>query len=268
MEQLGKVGLALGGGGAKGFAHIGVIKALEEYKIPIHQVAGTSMGSIVGVLHCAGFTADQILAFLKEEKVWNWFKIDILKGGLVNLSGVKEALFKYLKHESFEQLQLPFYVTASNLNTGKAKVVSEGEQLLEWVTASCSVPVAFSPVIMDGYTYVDGGIFLNLPAEPLMYVCDTVIGSSVIPDKKIDNIKNAKDVAERVFNLSIIQNQRSSKLHCDYFIEAKKLNNYSMWDFHKFEEIVEIGYRNAIKKLEKDILPNIKGNTSIKPIGS
>lgn len=257
MKQLGKTGLALGGGGAKGFAHIGVIKALEEYSIPIHSVAGTSMGAIIGVLYSAGFDADTIARKLKEEKVWNWFNIDLLKGGLVNLNGVKEALYEHLGHEDFSKLKKPFCVTASNLNTGKVKVVSEGQQLFEWVIASSSVPVAFTPTVIDGYTYVDGGLFMNLPAEPLMFDCDTVIGSSVVADKKIDKIKNTKDVAERVFNLSILQNERISRLHCDYFIETKKLTKYSMWDFNKFDEIIEHGYNSAKRKIENEILPNI-----------
>jgi len=255
MEKLGKVGLALGGGGAKGFAHIGVLKVLEEYNIPIDRVAGTSMGSIVGVLYCAGYSADDILNMLKEEKVWNWFKIDILRGGLVNLNGVKETLRRYIGHEDFSLLKKPFYVAVSNLNTGKIKVVSEGNNLFEWVIASSSVPVAFTPIKINGYTYVDGGLLMNLPADPLMFECDTVIGSNVIADAKEDSIDNAKDVAERVFNLSVIQNQRISKLHCDYYIEPKKLSNYSMWDFNKFDEIVEIGYKSAKKRIERDLLP-------------
>jgi len=257
MELLGKVGLALGGGGAKGFAHIGILKALEEYKIPIHKIAGTSMGSIVGALYCAGYSANEILKMLQEEKIWNWFKIDILKGGLVNLNGVKEILRKHIGHDEFSKLKKPFYVAVSNLNSGKVKVISEGNMLLEWIAASCSIPVAFSPVTINNDTYVDGGLFMNLPSDPLMFDCDTVIGSNVIADSKVETIANAKDVAERVFNLSIIQNQRISKLHCDLYIESKKLVNYSMWDFNKFDEIIEIGYKAAKKKIERDLLPQI-----------
>ncbi len=260
MIQLGKTGLALGGGGAKGFAHIGVLKALEEFQIPIHRVAGTSMGAIIGVLYSAGLSADTIHQKLMEEKVWNWFNIDILKGGLINLNGVKEILREHLGHEDFAHLKLPFCVTASNLNIGKVKVISEGNQLFDWVIASSSVPVAFTPAVIDGHTYVDGGLFMNLPAEPLMFDCDTVIGSSVIADKKIENIKNAKDVAERVFNLSILQNQRISRQHCDFYIETKKLNNYSMWDFNKYEEIVELGYESARKKIENTLIPQLNNS--------
>lgn len=257
MKHLGKVGLALGGGGARGFAHIGTLKALEEYNIPVHKLSGTSMGSIIGVLHCAGFTADEIHTKLKDEKVWNWFKIDILKGGLINLNGVKETLIKHIGHEDFSQLKIPFFVPVSNLNTGKVKVISEGDMLFDWVLASSSIPVAFTPFKHNENTFVDGGLFMNLPTEPLMFDCDTVIASSVITDKHIENIGNAKDVAERVFNLSIIQNQRVSKLHCDYCIEAKKLSSYSIWDFNKFEEIIEVGYKAAKKKIEKSILPTV-----------
>lgn len=255
--ELGKVGLALGGGGAKGFAHIGVIKALEEHQFKISKVSGTSMGAIVGVLYAAGYSSDDMLNFLQEEKVWNWFKIDLLKGGLVNLKGAKEALMKYIGHDDFARLKKPFYVTASNLNNGRIKVVSEGKQLFDWVIASSSVPVAFTPQEINNNIYVDGGLFMNLPSEPLMFDCDMVIGSSVIADKRVEKVKNAKDVAERVFNLSIIQNERISKLHCDYCFEIKKLNKYSMWDFHKFDEIVEIGYSIAKKKMQNDLLPQI-----------
>ncbi|MCT4587701.1 MAG: patatin-like phospholipase family protein [Carboxylicivirga sp.] len=257
MMELGKVGLALGGGGAKGFAHIGVIKALEEHQFKISKVSGTSMGAIVGVLYAAGYSSDDMLNFLQEEKVWNWFKIDLLKGGLVNLKGAKEALMKYIGHDDFARLKKPFYVTASNLNNGRIKVVSEGKQLFDWVIASSSVPVAFTPQEINNNIYVDGGLFMNLPSEPLMFDCDMVIGSSVIADKRVEKVKNAKDVAERVFNLSIIQNERISKLHCDYCFEIKKLNKYSMWDFHKFDEIVEIGYSIAKKKMQNDLLPQI-----------
>ncbi len=258
METLGKVGLALGGGGAKGFAHIGVLKVLEEYNIPIHKIAGTSMGAIIGVLYCAGYSASEIHNMLKEEKVWNWFKIDILSGGLINLNGVKDTLKKHIGHEEFSKLKKPFYVAVSNLNTGKVKVISEGDILFDWVIASSSVPVAFSPIKIKGSTYVDGGLFMNLPADALMFHCDTVIGSNVITDSRAEIIKNAKDVAERVFNLSIIQNQRISKLHCDYFIEPKELADYSMWDFNKFEELVEIGYQSAKKRIERDLLPHLE----------
>ena len=255
MEILGKVGLALGGGGAKGFAHIGVLKVLEEYNIPIHKIAGTSMGSIVGALYCAGYPANEILNMLKDEKIWKWFKIDILSGGLINLNGVKNTLKKYIGHNEFSKLEKPLYVAVSNLNTGKVKVVSEGNMLLDWVIAGSSVPIACSPVKINGFTYVDGGLFMNLPAEPLMFDCDTVIGSNVVADSKVESIHSAKDVAERVFNLSIVQNQRISKLHCDYYIEAKKLTAYSMWDFNKFIEIVDIGYKCAKKMIERDLLP-------------
>ncbi|WP_439184662.1 patatin-like phospholipase family protein [Carboxylicivirga taeanensis] len=258
MKRLGKTGLALGGGGAKGFAHIGVIKALEEYNIEIHTVAGTSMGAIIGVLSCAGFSGIEIHNMLKKEKVWSWFNIDLLKGGLVSLKGIKERLKAYIGHEEFSKLKKPFCITASNLNTGKVKVVSDDSRLFDWVIASCSVPVAFTPTVIDSHTYVDGGLFMNLPAEPLMFECDTVIGSSVLADQKIEQFKSTRDIAERVFRLSIIQNQRLSKLHCDFYIEIKKLNEYSMWDFSKFEEIVELGYTATKKHIENKLLPAIK----------
>ncbi len=258
MNQLGKVGLALSGGGAKGLAHIGVLKVLEENNIPIHKVAGTSMGSIVGVLYCAGFKADEIINMLNKEKVWNWFKLSIFNGGLVSHSGVKQTLEKFIGHNDFSKLKTPLFVTASNLNAGKLKVVSEGDKLLDWILASSSVPVAFSPTVIDGVTYADGGIFMNLPAEPLMLDCDTVIGSNVVPDGKVYDISSTRSIAERVFNLSIVQNLRNSKRYCDYFIEPRELRKYSMWDFKKMNEIIEMGYKAAQETMSNFILPDLK----------
>ncbi|MFV0482490.1 MAG: patatin-like phospholipase family protein [Bacteroidales bacterium] len=246
----GKIGLALGGGGAKGLAHIGVIRALEEKNIKINHVAGTSMGAIIGVLFCNGYSSEEIFTMFATEKTKTWFKLDVLKGGLVNLDGVKNLLVKYLKHNDFNKLKIPLKISAVNLNSGRIKIIGKGNNLTDWVIASASVPIAFTPKIINQQTYIDGGILMNLPAEPLSFICDSVIASNVVPDIKNQDIDGAKAVAERVFNLSISQNIRNSKMHCDIFIEPEDINKYSMWDFNKLEEIVELGYNEALSKLK------------------
>lgn len=245
-----KIGLALGGGGAKGFAHIGVLKAIDEAGITVDKLAGTSMGAIIGLLYCAGFSADEILTMLHKEKIWNWFKIDFRNGGLVNLNGVKKRLENYIKHDRFDLLQKRFFVTATNLNTGRVKVAGAGNQLIDWVIASTSIPVAFAPVHLNGSVFVDGGLFMNLPVEALNFDCDVVIGSNVIGDQKVEHIHGVRDIAERVLDLCAIQNQRNSKVYCDLCIEPNELEQFSVWDFDKFEEIVEIGYQTAKKDLD------------------
>lgn len=261
MERLGKVGLALGGGGAKGLAHIGLLKALEEYHIPIIKVAGTSMGSIIGALYCAGYSADEIHEMFRTEKIRSGFNLDLFNGGLANLKGARKLLNKYIAHDSFSGLQIPLYITATNLNTGKLKVVSQGDNLSEWITASASVPIAFVPTKIEGVTYIDGGLLMNLPAEPLMVDCDTILGSNVMPYLKSDKVDGARTVAEKSFVLSIQQNVRNSRINCDYWFEPPYISNYSMWDFGKLEEIVNLGYHHAVQiiseqiKLEHKLLP-------------
>ncbi|MFV0554762.1 MAG: patatin-like phospholipase family protein [Mangrovibacterium sp.] len=245
MQQLKNTGLALGGGGAKGLAHIGVLKALEEAEISIEKLAGTSMGSIIGALHCEGYTADEILHMFKTEKIRSGFSLDLFHGGLVNLKGIRKLLLKYIPHGSFTQLKKPFCIAATNLNTGKLKLVSKGDNLIDWIIASSSVPIAFVPTVIDGATYIDGGLLLNVPAEPLLVDCDTIIGSNVQPYTKSDKVEGAKSVAEKVFILGIEQNVRNSKTLCDYWIEPAELAHYSMWDFDKIDEIVELGYVHA-----------------------
>ncbi len=258
MNRLGKIGLALGGGGAKGLAHIGVLKALEEHQIPISKVAGTSMGSIIGALYCNGYHANEILAMFKTEKIRSSFNIDLFNGGLVNLKGARKLLNKYIAHDNFDELKIPLCVTATNLNMGKIKVVSQGSNLSEWITASSSVPVAFVPTKIDDITYIDGGLLMNLPAEPLMVDCDTILASNVQPYLSSDKVEGARTIAEKVFILGIQQNVRNSKMLCDYVFEPACLSDYSMWDFAKVDEIVELGYRHALQIINDQILPTYK----------
>ncbi|MFV0365786.1 MAG: patatin-like phospholipase family protein [Mangrovibacterium sp.] len=254
MKRLGKVGLALGGGGAKGLAHIGVLKALEESHIEITKIAGTSMGSIIGALYCEGYKADEILHMFKTENIRSSFSIDFFHGGVVNLKGARKLLNKYIVHDSFKELKTPLYITATNLNSGRLKVVSQGDNLAEWISASSSVPIAFVPTVIEGITYIDGGLLMNLPAEPLMLDCDTIIGSNVVPYVKSDKVEGAKTVAEKVFLLGIQQNVRNSKIHCEYWFEPSELSNYSMWDFAKIDEIIQLGYNHAKQVVEEQMV--------------
>lgn len=250
VEKLGQIGLALGGGGAKGLAHIGLLKALEECRVPIVKIAGTSMGAIVGALHCEGYSADEIKEIFKKEDFRLGFNLDLFHGGLVCLKGLQKLLQKYIVHDSFKGLKKPLYITAVNLHAGKLKVVSQGGNLSDWVAASSSVPIAFSPTKIDGVTYVDGGLLMNLPTEPLMLDCDTVLASNVMPYEKCEDVDGARMVAEKVFVLSIQQNVRRSKTNCDCCFEPPGIADYSMWDFSKMDELVSMGYQDAMRRLE------------------
>ncbi|SMO34725.1 NTE family protein [Saccharicrinis carchari] len=250
-----KIGIALSGGGARGIAHIGVLKALEEYKIEPAYVSGTSMGAIVGVLFAAGLKADEIATLFKDEKIFKWFKVEWFKPGFLSLAGLKEILLKYIGHNKFDKLQRHFFVAVTNLNLGKGQIIQKGDKLIDWVIASAGLPVVFAPVQLDGYMYVDGGVFHNLPAEALLGECDFIIGSNVNPVSRDNKVESAKQVGERVFNLSVSQNVLHSRSYCDFFIEPRDIINYSLWDYFKIDELIEVGYTATQKVIERFILP-------------
>lgn len=263
MDKKILIGIALSGGGARGIAHIGVLKALEEHNIEPAFIAGTSMGAIVGVLYAAGFKADEIAAVIKDEKIYKWFKVEWFRPGFLSLAGVKDLLLKYVGHSEFAKLKKPFSVAVSNLNTGKGEIVNKGEDLMDWVIASASVPIVFTPVQINGFTYVDGGLFHNLPAEALVGTCSYIIGSNVNPVSRDDKIDSAKQVGERVFNLSIAQNVWQSRTYCDFYIEPRSIVKYSPWDYFKIDELIDLGYKAAQKVIDNIILPEMKESLSI-----
>ncbi|MCF6225433.1 MAG: patatin-like phospholipase family protein [Xanthomonadales bacterium] len=208
-----KVGLALGGGGARGISHIGVLRALEEHNIPIDCVVGTSMGSIIGGLYASGKTPDEIETIVGEMD-WGFALSDgtqrrnkpihvkeqqlrIAHAGKLGVGGevlglplgalsgqnLNQVLSKInlenLAVRNFDNFPLPFRAVATDLATGEAYVISKGS-ISDAMRASMSVPGLFEPVVIDGKLLVDGGLANNVPANVARELCgDIVIAVSV-----------------------------------------------------------------------------------------
>ena len=249
-ESAEAIGIALSGGGARGFAHIGVLKALHKHGVEPGIVSGTSMGSLVGLLYAAGLSLKEIQQLVKREPVVRMVKMAFGKQGFFEMKGVRKILEEVIQEDDFSYLKKPFSLSVSNLNTGQREIISSG-RLIEYVIASCSVPVIFAPVIIDGTTYVDGGLFNNLPAESIRERCSFLIGVNVNPVGKVLQFDGLREVAERSFSLSIDQNVRVSKELCDLLIEPADIRNYTFWDFDKVDEIVEVGYHHTMDVLTK-----------------
>jgi NTE family protein len=237
-----KIGLALSGGGARGFAHLGVIKALEEIGITISEVSGTSAGAIAGAFYCYGYSPDEIFGiissqgFLKSVRpAWSWT-------GLLSMDGFKEVMHKYLPDNSFESLKIPLTVATTEIRLAKVTYFDSGE-LIPRVIASSSIPALFDPMNLNGHVFVDGGIMDNLPARPLVGKTDFIIGSHCNPVEQRFDIKNAKEVTERSLLIAINANSNHSKTHCNVVIEPIELGRYSTFDLSKGKEIFDIGYK-------------------------
>ncbi|WP_273565712.1 patatin-like phospholipase family protein [Maribacter halichondriae] len=178
------IGLVLSGGGARGIAHIGAIKALEEHGIYPSHIAGTSAGAVVGALYAGGCSWEEMLDFFKTTQIFSLNKYARNKPGLVDTDKFYDQFKSYLPKDSFETLQKPLYITATNLLDGTLKVFHRGE-LIRPVLASAAVPGIFAPVkIKNGY-YVDGGALNNFPVDLIQMYCDRIVGVYVNPFEKI-----------------------------------------------------------------------------------
>lgn len=252
-----KIGLCLSGGGAKGIAHIGVIKALQEAGIYPDMVAGTSAGSVVGALYAAGKTPEEMLEFVRDGSLFKIYKVVLPSDGLTKLTYLREKLEQVIVHDSFEDLKRPLFVAVTNLITGAFEIRSKGP-LFDVIVASSSIPLVFSPVEIDGHLFVDGGVLANFPVEPLTHRSDVIIGVNLMPQEPITekSVQNIIGIATRVFALSVWANTQPQLKRCDVVISPPNLEQYNVFQFNKYKELLEIGYEAALDKIPEilDIL--------------
>lgn len=252
MFQGYKVGLALSGGGAKGIAHLGVLKALEERGIEVDYISGVSAGAIMGALYADGNTPEDICQFIKKSDLYKMVSLTMpTKGGFTRMDQFRSFIEKKLKAKTFGELKIPLVVNATELNSGKNVYFDEGK-LIDCIIASASVPIFFRPAKIGRKEYVDGGIFCNLPAKILKRKgCSIIIGvhvNPITPQAKFDGLF---DVSERVFHLAVNGNTVDEKRDCHIMIETTKAQKYGMFDASKAEEILQVGYEEANKVLDK-----------------
>lgn len=279
-----KLGLALSGGGAKGAAHIGVLKAFEEEKIKINCIGGTSSGSIVATLYAAGFKADDIYYIFKKycKKIKyvefkNIFKLifgialtgTIIIDGLNSGKSIKKLINKICKEKNIyniSDIEMPLAVPSVDMNTGdvicftssKIRAFSDNTIFIndanigECVQASCSFPSVFSPCDFKNRKLVDGGIRENVPWRELKFLgADKVV--SVGFENEIDNscCKNLVDVAFRSFELMGKELSKYELSGAGYLIKIKS-KKISLLDMSKMDYFYELGYTEAKKFLLKN----------------
>ena len=243
-----RYGLALSGGGARGIAHIGVIAALEENGIFPDTIAASSMGSIIGALYAAGLNPAEMLEVAKKEKLYKLFNWKFPKGGMLSLDFLLDLLKTNIKKDSFGALKKQLFISVSNISKGDKEIISRGP-LFRIIIASCSIPVIFHPQVINGNTYVDGGLFNDLPVEPLVERCDRIIASHVNYNGPDPELSSIKAIAERVYRLAIYQNVKKNFEKCDLIIDPPELRKHGIFDFKHIETLYEIGYKATIKAM-------------------
>lgn len=249
-----KTGLVLSGGGARGFAHLGVIEALNEAGIFPDVICGTSAGAIAGVLYADGYSPREILKMTISNSRLHYIRPMVQKDGLLQITGLIRILGKNLRAKRFEELKIPLFVTATDLNNGRVDYFSSGE-LLNPVIASASIPVLFKPVLIDGKHYVDGGVLDNLPIKPIENKCRFIIGSFVNPTGYQENVLNLINIAERTFLLSMSKEVIEKSKRFNLFIAPQELTNFKILNPEKAEELFMVGYLATKDKLKETNLP-------------
>ena len=246
-----RVGLGLSGGGAKGIAHLGVIKALEEFGLKPEIISGVSAGAIIGALYADGKTPDEICAFFKETSFFDYVNMVMRRRrrGIMESKRFEAMLNGYLNAKTFEELSMPLVINATELTEGRNEYFSSGP-LVEKIMASTTVPIFLTPTVIGNKVYVDGGIFNNMPCKVIRDRCELLIGCHVNPIMPEKNLDGMFAVAARVYNLSIQSSTVPEKQVCDIVIEPIKAKNYGMFEIARTQEIFDIGYEAAVETLK------------------
>lgn len=249
-----ELGICFSGGSARGYAHVGVLKALAEHQIEPQIVSGTSMGAVVGVLYSAGYSPREIQGILIKETFSKVTGFAWQRTGLLKMQKLKLVLNRYVPEDNFKALKKPFYLGLANLNEGKIETRNSGE-LYDFLIASCSVPGVFAPVKIGEDLYVDGGLLCNLPASAIRDKCRYLIGSHVnFPGEK-RNLFGPRGIVERAINIGITQNAKPQMELCDFLIDPPEMQNFSLLNFSRIEEIIEAGYTHTMRLIETGELP-------------
>ncbi len=243
-------GLVLSGGAARGFAHLGVLKALEENGLKPDIISGVSAGAIAGAFYADGYSPEEILEIYSGKNFFEFVMITIPKTGLFRLSGMKKILNKYLRAKKFEDLKIPLVITATNLTEGTTVYFRQG-MLVDAILASSAVPLLFEAVKINNELYIDGGITNNLPADPIINDCRKLIGVYVNHSDRFTTLKGFAQVAERAFHLAISGNIEKKKQHFDIFIEPKDMSVYGFFNLKKGQELFWRGYNATLETLRQ-----------------
>ncbi len=235
-------GLVLSGGGTRGIAHLGLLKVLEEIGVKPSIISGCSSGAIAGALYASGYSPDEILGIVKQIKPRKIIRPALKKTGLLKMDVTETLYHQYITKDSFEELSIPLYVAATNLQLGETKYFSTGE-LIRPLMASSSVPVLFDPVCIGDQCYVDGGLLNNFPVEIIKDKCDKVLGFHCNPVDEHFKLTNIKSMIERTFLLTINANASIQMKSCDMVVEPPGLKKYKVFSFNNSDELFDIGYQ-------------------------
>ncbi len=251
MHKKYKTGIVLSGGGARGFAHIGILKALNENGIYPDAISAVSAGAIVGALYADGYKPDEIFGIFAELDIYKIIRFYRPSFGLLKAHGLKKLLSGSIRHTQIENLPIDLTISATNFTKAKTDYFTSGN-LVDAVLASSAIPMILKPYTINGNMYVDGGLMNNLPVEPLLGHCEQIIGINVNPVHEVNRFKSFRNFSDRVLHLAIRANIKNNIEKCDIYIEPPDLMEFHLFKLSSAKEIFERGYRHTQELLQKD----------------
>ncbi|MBM7644244.1 NTE family protein [Scopulibacillus daqui] len=243
-----KIGLALGSGGSKGFAHVGVLKVFEDENIPIDMIAGSSMGGLAAALYGVGHTYESMYKMAVNFKRQYFMDFIIPKMGFI--SGKKiTSLLKTITHcKTFQEARVPLKIVATDLIKGERVTFGEG-YLYEAVRASISIPGILVPVKSKGKILVDGGVIDRLPISVVKSMgADIVIAVDVATFNGESQVSSIFDVILQSIDIMQEEIVRHQELHADVIIRPP-VNQFNSKAFTNMKEIIKIGEETARQQL-------------------
>lgn len=243
-----KLGLVLSGGGARGFAHAGALLALEEMGIRPDIIGGVSAGSVVAVMYASGMRPEEIVRAFADAKFGDFAELAVPRDGFFSMDGFRKFLRKHVPYDDISQLPLPSVVCATDLLASKAVAFSEGN-IAECVSASCSIPIVFKPVKINGVTYVDGGVVANLPAWALRDKCKYLIGVNCSPMPRRGKPKSILDIAQLTYDILVKNNSQAQMQLCDLAISINDIAKYNVFNLKEINRVFRSGYDSTMLAL-------------------
>ncbi len=255
MAKRPRIGLALGSGGARGFAHLGVLQVLQEEGIDIDAVSGSSMGALLGAVFATGAPV-KFMERLAANLPWTqWVDVTVPRLGLVSGTRIHRLIRLLTKEKTFEEADLPLAIVATDLELGERVVFTSGP-IHEAVRASIAIPGIFVPHRIDGRMLVDGGVIDRVPIEAVRDLgADFVIAVDVGLFDRLPPVKNTFDVIVQTIDIMEREVFRFRILHADFVIRPQ-LNLMSSTSFTGIEPAIEAGriaMRQALPQLKKAI---------------
>lgn len=246
-----KIGLALGGGAARGIAHIGVLKALKERNVPVEYISGTSIGALIGAYYAFGKSPEEIEELIPELNFRKILNLTLPRKGFVSTDKIKSMILRDIGDVRVEDAKIPLAIVATDIQSGEQFVFKKGP-LTTAICASVCVPGIFIPVEYQGRTLVDGGLTENVPISPLedmgagLTIAVNLNGVRQYPEPEdiISILGNAMDIA--------IDKRTNKQLEEADFVISMDLSRFTRLDnSQKAHELVDVGYDYAAEIIEK-----------------